>query len=95
MMVLDSAGQKISMTAFAEMKSLPATTVKYYAHKDPKKRRKLGVCGRKPLISNKTSDVICEVAIRHDRANLGLTHAQIEDKMQLVALHFFVVKVDT
>ena len=86
--ILDSAQQKMSMVSFAKMKGLPATTFKYYVHKDPNKRRKLGVpCGRKPLISNKTSDVLCEVAIRHDRANMGLTPAQLEDKMQLVAPH--------
>ena len=84
----DSARQKLSMATFAQMKGLPATTFKYYVHKDPNKRRKLGVpCGRKPLISNKTSDVLCEVAIRHDRANMGLTPAQLEDKIQLVAPH--------
>ena len=78
--VLDSAQQKISMTTFAKMKGLPATTFKYYAHKDLKKRRKLGVCGRKPLVLNQISDVLCEVSIRYDQANLGLTPAQLEDK---------------
>ena len=92
--ILDPARQKMSMASFAQMKGLSATTFKYYVHKDPNKRRKLGVpCGRKPLISNKTSDILCEVAIRHDRANMGLTPAQLEDKIQLVAPHLSLKQI--
>ena len=61
-------------------------TFKYYVHKDPAKRRKLGdKIGRKSLISDETSNVLCEVAIRHDQANQGLTTAELSDKIQLVA----------
>ena len=53
------------------MNDIPATTFKYYVHKDPRKRRKLGhSVGRKLLISDETSKVLCEVAIRHDRAQV-------------------------
>ena len=92
--IINPDRQKISIASFAQMKGLPATNVKCYDNKDPNKRRKLGVpCGRKPLISNKTSDILCEVAIRHDRANMGLTPAQLEDKIQLVAPHLSLKQI--
>ena len=48
----------------------------------------LGVpVGKKPLISDYTSNILCQVAIRADRANKGLTPAQLEDKMKIVAPH--------
>ena len=65
--VLDPAGMKLSAAKFADMNGIPATTFKYYVHKDPAKRRKLGhKIGRKSLISDEASNVLCEVVIRHD-----------------------------
>ena len=86
--ILDASGMKLSKRAFAELKGLPPTTFKYYVHDDPNKRRKLGIPpGRKPLISDQTSNVVCDVAVRSDRANRGLTPKELEATIAQVAPH--------
>lgn len=80
--------KRTSKTTFVKESGIPVTTFKYYVHSDLNKQRKLGKQKRqKPLISDSTSDVICQSAIRCDNANNGLTPRQLEEKIQLVAPH--------
>ena len=72
-----------SKEAFARQKQVkPDTFCKYYVHNDPDKRRKLGRhAGRPSLLSECNSQFVMEHTIRADRANNGLTPAQIIEKM--------------
>jgi hypothetical protein len=72
-----------SKEAFARQKQVkPDTFCKYYVHNDPDKRRKLGRhAGRPSLLSECNSQFVMEHTIRADRANNGLTPAQIIENM--------------
>ena len=73
----------ISMRAFAASKGIPFSTFNDYAMSRKDKRKPLGTqTGPKPLLSERESEVLCQVAIRHDRANEGLTRAELHSKMQ-------------
>ena len=70
------------MRAFAASRDIPFQTFGAYACEDKSKRRKLGTrTGPKSLLSDRQSEVLCQVAIRHDRANEGLTIANLKKKM--------------
>ena len=71
-----------SKAAFARQKQLKPDTFKKYVHDDPDKRRKLGRhAGRPSLLSEGNSQFLMQHTIRADRANNGLTPAQIIENM--------------
>jgi hypothetical protein len=71
-----------SKAAFARQKQVKPDTFYKYVQDDPDKRRKLGQhAGRPSLLSKCNSQFVMEHIIRADRANNGLTPAQIIENM--------------
>jgi hypothetical protein len=71
-----------SKAAFARQKQVKPGTFYKYVQYDPDKRRKLGQhAGRPSLLSKCNSQFVMEHIIRADRANNGLTPAQIIENM--------------
>ena len=73
----------ISMNLFDTQKGIPTATLHDCAVSDKKKRKPSGGhVGRPSILSNHQFKVLCQVAIWADRANQGLTPAQLQAKMQ-------------
>jgi hypothetical protein len=71
-----------SKAAFARQKQLKPDTFKKYVHDVPEKRQKLGRhAGRPSLLSKGNSQFLMQHTIQADRANNGLTPAQIIENM--------------
>ena len=63
-----------SRIVFVEMKKLNSHTFQKYAHSDLAKRCQIGTkCGRKPVVSEDSSEFLCQNTIRADHANDGVT----------------------
>ena len=62
---------------------IPPGTLGNYINSDPTKRRQLGgQVDPKSLLTNENSEFLCQVAIRADRANKGLTPAEVQANMR-------------
>ena len=71
-----------SKAAFTRQKQLKPNTFKTYVHDVPEKRRKLGRhAGCPSLLSESNSQFLLQHTIRANRANNGLTPAQIIENM--------------
>ena len=82
---LDAFGKPMTKGAFSKLHGIPNSTFREYVRDDSSLRRPLGIApGRKPIISDHHSNLLCQVAIRADRANCGLTTGELEDKMQII-----------
>ena len=76
-------GKPTSMRAYATMKGIPTHTFHAYARPDKENQKRLGgQVGRKRLINETQSELLCQVAICSDRANTGLTPSQLQSKIQ-------------
>lgn len=75
----------LSANKVAAKFNLPPSTFKRYVSIDKSKRLKIGTkVGRKSILSEENSQFLCQVAIRADRANDGLTPADMIAKIQRV-----------
>lgn len=73
----------LSANRVAAKFKIPPSTFKHYVCRDKSKRLKIGSkVGRKTILSEENSEFLCQVAIRADRANEGLTPADIITKIQ-------------
>jgi hypothetical protein len=71
-----------SKAAFARQKQVKPNNFKEYIHDDPDKRQKLGRhAGCPSLLSKGNSQFLMQHTIQADRANNGLTLAQIIENM--------------
>ena len=74
--IVERTGKLVSFRAFAQMRKILCSTFHDYAKEDKSKRKKLGIhTGRPAVLKMLHSDLLCQVAIRADRANEGLTPA--------------------
>ena len=71
----DLNNKPISMNKYAASKGMPYATFHAYARTDKENRNPPGAhVGRRALLNDRQSEVVCQAAIRADRANIGLTN---------------------
>lgn len=71
------------LKSFAAVADIPYDTFKHYVYADKAKRRKLGKSTGPPrLVSKEDSALLADVARRRDRANDGMSCAQLIDALQ-------------
>jgi hypothetical protein len=76
-------GKPRTVQQIAREAGIPPGTLGNYINSDPTKRRKLGgQVGRKSILTEENSEFLCQVAIRADRANKGLTPAEVQANMR-------------
>ena len=80
---LDDKGKPMSLNNFAKRTGIPRSTLQKYCNADHSKRPPLGTqCGRPSLLSDLQSELLAQVAVSADRANVGLTPAELQANLQ-------------
>ena len=78
----DLNNKPISMKTYAASKGMPYATFHAYARTDKENCNPLGAhVGRRALLNDRQSEVVCQAAIRAGRANMCLTPMQLQEKI--------------
>ena len=81
----NDAGKPISINQFSSVKGIPKTIFKHYVYSEKSKRHKVGTSvGKNPILHKHYSELLCQTAIRSNRANKGLKTAGFTSKIQLL-----------